>query len=206
MGMLMMSLLAAPAAQADPPPPPVVSVPATMVFIVEKSAQPVHFEGTVTGPVGPADRVQVTNVTANPADPPQRCDIQLGGMTNWSCNNVAIEAIGEHEMHVRWIAPNAPFGELSAPTVIILQVVPDSSLPHSPVPPEPKSDSAADSKTPTQKSTPTRASVTSPSHLVSLPDPVMSLIGLFGNDGPSPRQMLDGVILAVTTALVFTGS
>jgi hypothetical protein len=166
MGMLMMWLLLAPAAEAVPPPSPVVTDPPTAVFVVEESAQPVHFEGTVTGPVGPFDRIQISNFTVNPGDPPLRCDFNLGGLTTWSCDSIAMEAIGEYTLHVRWFAPDPPFGEHSAPTVLTLQVVPDGGPPPPP-PPPPNNNPPANNPTPT----PTTAFVAPPPPLLPTEEP-----------------------------------
>jgi hypothetical protein len=154
MGMLMMWLLLAPAAEAVPPPSPVVTDPPALEFTVEESAQPIHFEGTVTGPLGPFDRVQISNFTVNPGDPPLRCDFLLSGSTSWACDSTTVEAIGDYELRVVWFAPDPPFGEASAPTVLTLHVIPDGGPPPPP-PPNPTNNPPANNPT----STPTPAFV-----------------------------------------------
>ena len=154
-GMLMMWLLLAPAAEAVPPPSPVVTDPPALEFTVEESAQPIHFEGTVTGPLGPFDRLQISNFTVNPGDPPLRCDFLLSGSTSWACDSTTVEAIGDYELRVIWFAPDPPFGEASAPTVLTLHVIPDGGPPPPPPPPDNTNNPPANNPT----STPTPAFV-----------------------------------------------
>ncbi|MFZ0140543.1 MAG: hypothetical protein WAL70_05620 [Aeromicrobium sp.] len=168
-GMLMMWLLLAPAAEAVPPPSPDVTIPADAEFTVEESAQPIHFEGTVTGPVGAFDRLQISNFTVNPGDPPLRCDFNLGGLTTWSCDAAPVEAIGDYELRVVWTAPDPPFGENSAPTILTLHVVPDGSTTPPEPDPDPTSNPPANNPDPTPSAT--AAFVAPPPPLIPLEEP-----------------------------------
>jgi hypothetical protein len=120
--------LLAQAAEAVPPPSPVVTDPPVAEFTVEESAQPIHFAGTVGGPLGGTDRISVSNFTANPGDPPERCVVFPLGSTTWACDSNTNEALGDYELRVTWFASDPSFLELSPPTVLILHVVPDGSV------------------------------------------------------------------------------
>ena len=67
MGLLMTWFLLAPAAQAAVPPSPTVTTPATSDLTVLVADQPIHFEGTVAGPVSNFDQIHVDNVLPPPA-------------------------------------------------------------------------------------------------------------------------------------------
>lgn len=162
-GMLMMWLLLAPAAEAVQPPPPDVTDPPGLEFTVEESAQPIHFEGTVPGPVGPFDRVFVANFTANPGDPPQRCNIELLGSSTWACDSNTVEAIGDYELRVSWLATDPGYGDVSPNVVLTLHVIPDGGPPPPP-PPTPTSNPPANTPTPAPS-----AAFVAPPALVALP-------------------------------------
>ncbi len=95
-------------------------------------------KGTVAGPISAFDQLHVDNY-APPGDPPQLCNFVLTG-TAWSCDSTAPAfAVGDYELRVVWLALDPSYGDLSAPTVITLHVIPDVVVPPEPDPePSPK--------------------------------------------------------------------
>lgn len=137
MGMLMMWFVLGSPAQAIPAPAPVFTTPATSDFTIHvTSEQPIHFEGTVAGPVAAFDKVFVTNFTANPGDPPIICrddTVDPGGA--WSCDTTTPIALGDWEIHSNWFANDPGFSGLPTQAILTMHVVPEVIPPPPPPPP-----------------------------------------------------------------------
>ena len=80
-----------------------------------------------------------------------------------------VEAIGDYQLRVVWTAPDPPFGENSAPTILTLHVVPDGSTTPPEPDPDPTSNPPANNPNPTPSAT--AAFVAPPPPLIPLEEP-----------------------------------
>ena len=120
-------------AYAGPPPAPTVTTPSGSTVTVLLAAQPIHFAGTVTGPVvAGVDRVFVVHNDSS-ADPPQICNIVLS-TTDWACDSSATFAVGTYHIDVSWFANDPSFSGAAQKTTITVHVVPNSTPTPTPTP------------------------------------------------------------------------
>jgi hypothetical protein len=162
-------LLLAPAAFAVAPPAPAVTTPAGSDVTVLESAQPVHFAGTVAGPVTDFDLVHVVNNDGS-ADPPILCTATLMASSDaWACDPVNPLPVGDYAIEVSWFAQDPSFDQPGLKTTIALHVV--TSLPPpppttpTPTPPKPSPSAThvpAPAPVPTPTPTPTPTSTPTP--------------------------------------------
>lgn len=172
-GLVTGATMLATAAWAVQPVPPEVTTGLDMV--VELSDQPIHFEGTVPGPVSAFDKVFVSNFTANPGDPPIICqddalDPVGPGPSAWSCDTINPIPVGDWEIRVSWFAMDPMYMESSPPKVVTLHVIPDAVVepPAPPKKPKPKPEPEPEvvlvpTPTPTPEPTPTPTPTPEPS-------------------------------------------
>jgi hypothetical protein len=116
-------LLAGPAAAAGSPPAPVVTSPAGSNPYVLVGHQPVHFAGTVAGPVDQFDVVNVIHDDGS-GDPPILCSASLAAnQTSWSCDPANPLAVGTYTIDVVWAAQDPVFTAPPLKRVFTLHIV-----------------------------------------------------------------------------------
>ena len=131
LGLLSLWFLLAPAAQALPPPsPPTVTAPIGSDVTIQVSEQPMHFAGTVSGPISGFDQLHVDRLpTPAEPDPPELCNFVLSS-TTWSCDSSAPSiAIGDYTLRVVWLAFDPSFDGTFGTTDITLHVIADVVVP-----------------------------------------------------------------------------
>ncbi|WP_164512417.1 hypothetical protein [Nocardioides baekrokdamisoli] len=151
-------------AYAGAPPAPVVTTPSGSTVTVLVGAQPIHFAGTVTGPiVAGTDRVFVVHNDGS-LDPPQICNIVLSS-TDWACDSSATFVVGTYQIDVSWFANDPSFSGTPQKTTLTVHVLPYSTPTPTPTPTPTHTHSASPSPAPTHAPPP-------PTHSVPAPLPV----------------------------------
>lgn len=127
MGLLAVWFMIGSPAQAVQPPAPTVTAPSADV-IVHQSDPALHFEGTVSGPLDPADNVRVGESNPPGEDTPLCTDPTIDDPSGaWSCDLAAQLPIGDHTINVFWVSFVA--GQQSPNTVIQVHVIADAPPP-----------------------------------------------------------------------------
>lgn len=228
MGLLAVWLMLGSPAQAAVPPPPVVTTPAAATFTVHVSDQPIHFAGTVAGPVSNVDQIHVDRFDP-PNDPPELCNFVLMGVTNWSCTSAVTYPVGDYNLRVVWLANDPSYLDMSSTSLtlhIVPNVVPPPPPPPVTTPPPPPPPVVHHHRTPVVvpiTHAPTFAATTVPTPTptptpqpAALPAPIQILPGLPAtplvaaaplkawNPFDHPRQVL-GLGVAAFTMLTLVG-